>query len=35
MKRIIAERAGGPEVLRLAEEDIPEPGSGEVRVKVG
>ena len=34
MKRIIAERFGGPEVLHLAEEGIPEPGPGEVRVKV-
>ncbi len=34
MKRIIAERTGGPEVLHLAEEGIPEPGPGEVRVKV-
>jgi NADPH:quinone reductase-like Zn-dependent oxidoreductase len=34
IKRIIAERTGGPEVLRLVEEEIPEPGPGEVRVKV-
>lgn len=34
MKRIIAERTGGPEVLALAEESIPEPRPGEVRVKV-
>lgn len=34
MKRVIAERTGGPEVLRLVEEAIPEPGPGEVRVKV-
>lgn len=34
MKRIIAERSGGPEVLRLVEGEIPEPGPGEVRVKV-
>lgn len=34
MKRIIAESSGGPEVLRVVEEDIPEPGPGEVRVKV-
>jgi len=26
MKRIIAERCGGPEVLVLAEEKMPEPG---------
>lgn len=34
MKKIIAERSGGPEVLQLIETDIPEPGPGEVRVKV-
>jgi NADPH:quinone reductase-like Zn-dependent oxidoreductase len=34
MKRIIAERRGGPEVLVLIEEEIPEPGPGEARVKV-
>lgn len=34
MNRIIAERIGGPEVLCLLEEAIPEPGAGEVRVKV-
>jgi NADPH:quinone reductase-like Zn-dependent oxidoreductase len=34
MKRIIAERSGGPEVLVLSEEGISEPGPGEVRVKV-
>lgn len=34
MKRMIAKRTGGPEVLVLVEEDIPEPGPGEVRVKV-
>ncbi len=34
MKRIIAERTGGPEVLRVVEEQMPEPGPGEVRVKV-
>ncbi len=34
MKRIVAERTGGPDVLHLAGEVIPEPGSGEVRVKV-
>jgi NADPH:quinone reductase-like Zn-dependent oxidoreductase len=34
MKRIIAERTGGPEVLVLTEESIPEPRPGEVRVKV-
>ncbi len=34
MKRIIAERTGGPDVLRLVEERIPEPDPDEVRVKV-
>ena len=32
--RIIAEKTGGPDVLRLVEEDCPEPGAGEARVKV-
>jgi len=31
---VIAVSTGGPEVLRLVEGDLPEPGSGEVRVKV-
>ncbi len=34
MKRMIAERTGGPEVLVLSEENMPEPGPGEARVKV-
>jgi NADPH:quinone reductase-like Zn-dependent oxidoreductase len=34
MQRIIAQHTGGPEVLVLSEESIPEPGPGEVRVKV-
>jgi NADPH2:quinone reductase len=32
--RIVVTQHGGPEVLRLVEEDLPEPGAGEVRVKV-
>lgn len=32
--RIIATRYGGPEVLRIAEEECPEPKAGEVRVRV-
>jgi NADPH2:quinone reductase len=32
--RVIVQRYGGPEVMRLAEEEIPEPKSGEVRLKV-
>jgi NADPH2:quinone reductase len=33
-RRIQVPRHGGPEVLRVVEEDLPEPRSGEVRVKV-
>jgi NADPH2:quinone reductase len=32
--RVIATRYGGPEVLRVAEEECPEPKRGEVRVRV-
>src|SRR5512136_1057139 len=32
--RVIVNRYGGPEVLRVAEEDLPEPKAGEVRVRV-
>lgn len=34
MKAMIYQRYGGPEVLSLAELPVPEPGTGEVRVKV-
>jgi NADPH:quinone reductase-like Zn-dependent oxidoreductase len=34
MKAIVQERYGGPENLRLADIPIPEPGKGEIRVKV-
>jgi len=34
MKRVIVDRYGGPEVLRLVEDDDPRPGVGEVRVRV-
>ncbi len=34
MKRVVVERFGGPEVLRVVEADDPRPGPGEVRVKV-
>ncbi len=34
MKRIIAQRAGGPEVLATIDESLPQPGPGSVRVKV-
>jgi NADPH2:quinone reductase len=33
-KRVVVERYGGPEVLRVIEEDAPRPGVGEVRVRV-
>lgn len=33
-KRVIVTRPGGPEVLQLREEELPEPGPGEVRVKI-
>jgi len=32
--RVIVTRYGGPDVLRVIEEDCPEPGAGEVRVRV-
>jgi NADPH:quinone reductase len=34
IKRVIVDRYGGPEVLRIVEEDVPRPGPGEVRVRV-
>jgi NADPH2:quinone reductase len=34
MRAVVYSRAGGPEVLRLVERSIPEPGPGEVRVAV-
>jgi NADPH2:quinone reductase len=33
-KRVVVTRHGGPEVLQVVEEDIPEPQAGEVRLKV-
>ncbi len=33
-KRVVIPRHGGPEVLQVIEEPVPEPGDGEVRVKV-
>ena len=33
-KRIVISRYGGPEVLQVVEDDLPEPRSGEVRVKI-
>src|SRR2546423_10490050 len=32
--RIVATRRGQPEVLQMIEDDLPEPATGEVRVKV-
>jgi NADPH:quinone reductase-like Zn-dependent oxidoreductase len=34
MKRVIVDHFGGPEVLRVVEEDAPRPGVGEVAVRV-
>jgi NADPH:quinone reductase-like Zn-dependent oxidoreductase len=34
MKRVVVDRYGGPEVLRVLEDDDPRPGPGEVRVRV-
>jgi NADPH:quinone reductase-like Zn-dependent oxidoreductase len=34
MKRVVVERYGGPEVLKVIEENAPQPGPGEVRVRV-
>lgn len=33
-KRILVTGKGGPEVLKVVEEDIPEPGAGEIRIRV-
>src|SRR5947207_11107029 len=34
MKRVVVDQYGGPEVLRMVQEEDPRPGPGEVRVKV-
>jgi NADPH:quinone reductase len=34
MKRVVVDRYGGPEVLRVVQENDPRPGPGEVRVRV-
>jgi NADPH:quinone reductase-like Zn-dependent oxidoreductase len=34
MKRVVVERYGGPEVVRVIDDDVPRPGPGEVRVRV-
>lgn len=33
-RRVVITRRGGPEVLQVIEDDIPEPGRGEVRIKI-
>ena len=33
-KRVVISRYGGPEVLRVVEDELPEPGTGKVRVKI-
>jgi NADPH:quinone reductase-like Zn-dependent oxidoreductase len=33
-RRVVVSRHGGPDVLQVVEEDLPEPGVGEVRVRV-
>ena len=33
-RRILVPRFGGPELMRVVEEEIPEPGSGDVRVRI-
>ena len=34
MKRVVVDHYGGPEVLRVVEENDPRPAPGEVRVRV-
>ena len=34
MRAVVCERWGGPEELRIAELTLPEPGPGEVKVRV-
>ena len=34
MKRVVVDQFGGPEVLKVVEEDAPRPGPGEVRLRV-
>ncbi len=33
-QRVVAARRGGPDVLQVVKEDVPEPGAGEIRVRV-
>jgi NADPH:quinone reductase len=34
MKRVVIDHFGGPEVLKVVDDDIPQPRPGEVRVRV-
>lgn len=34
MKRVVVDHFGGPEVLKIVEDEVPRPGPGEVRVRV-
>jgi hypothetical protein len=34
MKRVVVDHFGGPEVLKVVEDDVPQPGQGEVGVRV-
>ena len=34
MKRVVVDHFGGPEVVKVVEEDDPRPGPGQVRVRV-
>jgi NADPH:quinone reductase-like Zn-dependent oxidoreductase len=34
MKRVVVDHHGGPEVLKIVEEEDPRPGPGEVRIRV-
>ena len=34
MKRVIVDHFGGPEVIKVVEDDVPKPGQGEVRVRM-
>jgi NADPH:quinone reductase-like Zn-dependent oxidoreductase len=34
MKRVVVERFGGPEVVKVIDDQVPQPGPGEVRVRV-
>ncbi len=34
MKRVVVDHYGGPEVVKVVEDEVPRPGPGEVRVRV-